>query len=339
MTRAHDGPRNGRPARPAALPDDADPVERLRALVGYAALAPSSHNTQPWRFHVEEGRVELFADPERWLRVADDDRRELYLSVGCALENLLVAAEHFGYAHEVRRFPDRSRGDLVAAVRLVPGGSPSAERGHGLFEAITSRQTSHRPFSSAHVSDLALMRLREAVVEDGVRLVLSRATGVRRRVEELVARADRVEYADPAFRAELAGWVGRGAFGTPWPLSRLAEAALRHVDVGGRVARQDAALVAGAPVIGLLATEDDGPPAQVRAGQVVERVWLRAAALGLAAQPLSAPLQVPELKREVAALVDEAGAGEWHPQHLFRLGVREGAEKHAPRRPLDEVLE
>lgn len=332
MNTVHHAPR--RQGKPRAAASAAGP-DRLREIVRLATLAPSSHNTQPWRFHAEGDRVEVFADFGRWLRVADDDRRELYLSVGCALENLLVAAEHFGCAHEVALFPDPVRYDLIAAVRLSEGGAPSPFRGPGLFEAIPLRHTSHAPFTPDHVSDVSLRRLEECAAEPGVRLVLTRDAGLRRGMEALVARADALEFADRAFRSELAGCVGRGAFGTPWPWSRVAAAALRHVDVGPRVARKDAALVAGAPVLGLVSTGLDDRESRVRAGQVVERVWLTAASLGLAVQPLSAPLQVPELRAAVAAL---PGAPAGLPQHAFRLGCAAGREKHTPRRPLEEVM-
>jgi nitroreductase len=328
------GARRRAPA--AALPGGDSPADRLRALVGYAAMAPSSHNTQPWRFHVRGDGVDLLADFGRWLRVADDDRRELYLSIGCALENLLVAAEHFGYAHEVRRFPDPAREELVAAVRLVPGGAPSPLRPAGLFAAIPLRHTSRLPFTRDHVSDVALRRLAEAGEEEGIRLVLSRDPAARRRVESLVSRADALEYADPAFRAELAGWIGRGALGTPWPLSRIAGAAVRHLNMGDRMAKRDAALVSSAPVLGLVLTERDDREARLRAGQAAERVWLTAASFGLALQPLSAPLQVPGLREEMAELAEIPG---WHLQHAFRLGVPEGKERHAPRRPVEELME
>ena len=79
---------------------------QLRFLLRYAILAPSVKNTQPWRFAIEENRVRIFADPDRVLHVTDPNRRELYISLGCALENLLVAAEHFGFRHEVFYFPE-----------------------------------------------------------------------------------------------------------------------------------------------------------------------------------------------------------------------------------------
>ena len=89
-------------------PESGSPEARLAFLVRYAAIAPSSHNTQPWSFEVGEGGVDLHIEEAGWLRVADQDRRELHVSLGCALENLLVAAEHFGYGHRTTYFPQAS---------------------------------------------------------------------------------------------------------------------------------------------------------------------------------------------------------------------------------------
>jgi nitroreductase len=79
--------------------------EQLRFLLQYAVLAPSSKNTQPWRFSIGKKTVGVYADLTRWQPVADRGRRELYISLGCALENLLVAGEQFGFSHEVSYFP------------------------------------------------------------------------------------------------------------------------------------------------------------------------------------------------------------------------------------------
>ncbi len=62
-------------------------TDRLRFLVRYAVLAPSSHNTQPWKFRIADDRIDVFMDQSRWLKVADDDQRELHISIACALEN------------------------------------------------------------------------------------------------------------------------------------------------------------------------------------------------------------------------------------------------------------
>ena len=72
--------------------DDTGRATVDRRLLEAAVQAPSSHNTQPWLFRVEDGAVHLLADRTRALPVNDPDDRELTISCGCALLNLRVAA-------------------------------------------------------------------------------------------------------------------------------------------------------------------------------------------------------------------------------------------------------
>jgi nitroreductase len=88
------------------FPSGESTEEKIRFLLGYAILAPSSHNSQPWKFLIQDDTVLIFTDNNQWLKVADADQREMHISVGCALENLLIAAEHFGYGHAVEYFPE-----------------------------------------------------------------------------------------------------------------------------------------------------------------------------------------------------------------------------------------
>ena len=100
------------------FPINSSSEEKLTFLLNYAILAPSSHNSQPWKFNVTNDEILVFADKSRWLQVADADQRELYISLGCALENLIIAADHFGYNCSVAYFPGEK--DLVAKVVLQP---------------------------------------------------------------------------------------------------------------------------------------------------------------------------------------------------------------------------
>jgi len=103
------------------FPREGSSTEKMKFLLRYAILAPSSHNSQPWKFRIQDSEINIFTDKDRWLKVADADQRELYISVGCALENLLIAAEHFGYAHQEEYFPE-GEDSLVAVVRLISKG-------------------------------------------------------------------------------------------------------------------------------------------------------------------------------------------------------------------------
>ena len=142
------------------------PIEtQLRFLLRYAILAPSVKNSQPWIFQVESGTVRIFADPERALAVTDPDQRELYISLGCALENLLVAAEHFGLGHEVTYFPEPDRPELAASVAFAPGGTPSPVRAGITLDAIAKRHNDNSVYRFVPVPEEVCRRLdRKSVV-------------------------------------------------------------------------------------------------------------------------------------------------------------------------------
>ena len=76
--------------------------DQLWFLLHYAVLAPSTHNTQPWRFAVLESEgIALYADYSRRMPVIDPGNRELVISLGAALFNLRVAAAHFAMPCEI----------------------------------------------------------------------------------------------------------------------------------------------------------------------------------------------------------------------------------------------
>jgi hypothetical protein len=295
--------------------------DKARFLLQYAVLAPSSHNTQPWRFAVRGPTVHLYADPDRWLRVADPDRRELHISLGCALENLLIAAEHFGLEHSTELTPDRHDPDLLATVHLeAPSGNgaePSACRPAGLFEAITRRRTTRQVYREREIPDDALKRLRTVCREDGVRLLLIDDPEAKAWVEQLIAETDERQFDDPAWRAELGECLGEGAFGDRWPVAKLSKMVVTKFDLGESVARRDTEAFASAPIFGVIISLEDDPATRVRIGQVFERVYLTATALGLCLQPVS---QILELGAPKDVLGDVLQIGAAIPQQPFRLG-------------------
>jgi nitroreductase len=317
------------------FPCNRDAAQRLAFLLRYAILAPSSHNTQPWKFAVSRDEIAIFVNKDRWLRVADPDQRELYTSVGCALENLFIAAEHFGYGHQVTYFPEAANQKLVATVEFLPGHRASSFRSPELFDAISVRHTNHKPYDPQPLPEALLGRLRACVVEEGISLHLTGDLEIKRKADKLVNRADAIQFADAAFREELSHWIGEGAFGTPWLLAKLAQLALANLDLGKHTAKKDGQLLLGAPVFGILCAKENDRLSQVKVGQVFERIYLTATALGIRLQPMSQLTAAPEIRVELAHLIPEKDT---FPQQPFRLGYAKPEPSHTPRRPLEEVM-
>jgi len=321
--------------RPDEFPRCGDATAQARFLVRYAILAPSIGNTQPWAFVAAGNRIEVRADLSRWLPAADPQKRELFLSLGCALENLLVAAEQFGFSHRVEYGARPDVDGVAATVTLSTPGRPSLLRTPELFSAIGVRHTSRRPFESRPVLSQDRHRLLSLRVEPDLKLVLNWDRAMRRTFRRWVVEADAAQFTDPAWRQELAHWTGRGGFGGPSPLAKVREAVLLRVDTGRSRAKRDSNLVSSAPVFGLIGSQRDNRESQVKAGQLYERLCLGAASLGIAVQPLSQVLAVPRVRLQVATLLPGDSLA---PMHAFRMGYTEPERRHTPRRRLEDVL-
>ncbi|HKG27244.1 MAG TPA: hypothetical protein VKB09_16450, partial [Thermomicrobiales bacterium] len=151
----------------------AEPVPAIDALadvfrwaVSYAVLAPSGHNTQPWRFRLEDDAIELHADRTRALPVVDPDDRELTIACGAALLHLRLALEHAGILHEIELLPDGADVDLLARVRVVSF-FPAQPEEDALFAAIPLRRTNRQPFDDRPLPVALASTLAETVAAEG----------------------------------------------------------------------------------------------------------------------------------------------------------------------------
>src|SRR6266511_5296794 len=116
--------------------------EGLLALVGAATLAPSPHNAQAWLFAVGRNQIDLYADRARTTGAIDPFRREMYVGLGAALENLVLAAQAEGFAPSVTPMPAGPESTHAARVIL----SRSAPRRSQLYAQIPRRHTNRYAF-------------------------------------------------------------------------------------------------------------------------------------------------------------------------------------------------
>ena len=311
--------------------------EQLRFLIRYAILAPSTRNTQPWRFRVDCERIEIRPDFTRWQPVADPDRRELYLSLGCAIENLIVAAEQFGYRHTVVYQPVSPDEEVAAALAFRPGGRGSAERRGLTLNTLLARRSAHGRFTERELSAADMDALRLCLADRDLDLSFATEPERRRALQGLHRLGHEIALADPGYRRELADWVEGGAFGTPWPVSKFGGAAIASGRMARQLARLDALAVGSAPLLMLISSREDDRQSQIRSGQLLERLWLAATARDLGFQSLSAALATRSLRAGLSSVMDARLP--W-AQQLVRVGHPRRRPGHrTPRRPLDDVID
>lgn len=330
----------------AEFPAAGDASEQLRFLLHYAVLAPSSHNTQPWRFRVGGNEVLLFADRTRALPVVDPDDRELTISCGAALFHLRIALRHFGYRAPTQLLPHAESADVLARVQLGERQDATPEE-HALFYAIPQRRTNRLAFEPQPLPDLLLAELQAAAHDEGAWLHIVTGEPARNAVADLIAEGDRIQMADRRFRRELASWLhaSRSAShdGIPayaYGVNQLLDFAtpafalvIRTFDMGKGIGAADRDFAAGSPLLAVLGTDTDDPLGWLTAGQAMARALLHARAKGVWTSFLNPPIEVEELRPRLLAILGRAG----HPQLVLRMGYGTDV-KPTPRRPVGEVL-
>ncbi|WP_277183267.1 nitroreductase family protein [Caballeronia sp. BR00000012568055] len=322
----------------------ADDAIKLRFALRYAALAPSNHNAQPWRFLVDGTTVLVCADRNRALSVVDPYDRELIMGCGAALFNLRVALQRFGLGYTIKLFPDPDDPDVLARVR-VDRGSPRDTSIATLFDVMTRRVTNRSAFAPTPVPEDIQDALVQAALAEGVDAVSIGRTDIRDRVAELVTQADHLQLRDVRFRRELASWIYTGTHGDGMPAYAgsvgglldftvpIMAAAIRTFAMDDGIAASHQRLLDHSPMLLCIGTGEDSPFAWLACGQALERVLLTATKFELSASFLNQPIEVEQLRsvlrREIAM--------EALPQVLLRIG-RAPSVMHTPRRAMQEVV-
>lgn len=330
----------------SGFPENGTVEEKLKFILNYAILAPSSHNTQPWLFKIDSEAIYLYADWSRGLFVADPQGRELIISCGTALFNLHIALHHFGYQGQITTFPDPKKTNLLACIRL---GYPITESTDDklLFHAIPKRHTNRQNYQWWDAPQSLLRWLQLDAEQEGAWLHIVKKGTVRHQVSDLIVQGEHLLMADSNYRKELANWI-RPAYskthdGIPGyaqgidshldfatPLFALV---LRTFDLGNSIAERSRKLVEHSPAIVVLGTENDTRADWLAVGQALERILLRAEAVGLCSSFLNQPIQIPQLRSELGKVLSQSG----FPQIILRLGFAKEV-KPTPRRTVDEVL-
>ena len=321
-------------------------AEQLQFLLRFAILAPSGHNVQPWRFHIEGTTLEMRSDPSRALPCADPLDRELHISCGAALENLGLAMRHFGRGTILELLPDANQPQLLARLTPGPPCHPSALE-EILFRAIPDRHTYRGPFDSTPIAGPLREHLIEAALFHGLdaRLI---SDDHKEPVANLVAEGDRLLNADPHYRHELSRWMRTNfshqpdgipaySLGLGDTLSLLAPFFVYACNQGESLARDDREKLLSAPLALVLCSPSDDPKGWLQTGRGLQRLWLTAVSGGLQASFLNQPIQVPSLRQQLRELLDTSG----HPQLLLRLGYPDPKRdpRPTPRRPIADVTE
>lgn len=313
----------------------------LRDLIRYSTLAANGHNTQPWRFRVSERRIEILADFTRRTPAVDPDDHHLFTSLGCAAENLSLAAGASGRPGDIR-FDPANDGAIVFEF------SGAANQISPLYDAIPLRQSTRAEFDGRGVSAADLRILAAAADTPGVDLVLVTDRPAMTQVRDMVLSGNSTQIADAAFVRELKTWLrfsprhaletGDGLFsatsGVPvlpsWLGPTMFDMTFKADAENAKYAKQ----IQSSAGIAVFVAEKEDPEHWVLVGRACQRFALQATALGMKHAFINQPVEVARLRPELATLVGMPGR---RPDIVMRFGYGP-ALPFSARRAVDTVL-
>jgi hypothetical protein len=309
-------------------------------LVRYATLAPSSHNTQCWKFALENRAITILPDPLRRCPAVDPDDHHVFVSLGCATENLVHAALAHGFKAEAAF--DTTRETIRVAL------APIRAEWSPLFKAIPARQCTRGDYDSKPLSNQELSLLERAGTSNGVRTLLITERPELERVLDYVVQANTAQMADPAFVREIRSWIRfngieavhkrdglySASTGNPNIPTWLGELAFdwifRSKRENDRYARQIRSSAGIAVIVGQSADKAHW----VEVGRCYERFALQATALGIRNALVNQPVEVQAVRPRFATAFGLTGQ---RPDLIVRFG-RGPTMPSSLRRPVQDVL-
>ncbi len=311
--------------------------KQIEFLCRYAILAPSVHNVQPWRFEIDNSTLRVFLAKERTLEAGDPTGREGWLSIGAAIENLLVAAKYFGLsAAEIRRNAHSVEYAFTpgqADLHLEP-----------LMQAMVNRASNREPYSSTPVARETLDEI-AGNQDEGVQVVASSDRKLIELIANLTGRAIAIALGNPSFRDELSSLV-RSSWtkkSTGMPGFGLAVSGARSLienklirsgataDAQGKK-EHDVLIHSGAVV--LVFADGDTQPYWINAGRAYQRAALVATAHSLDTATMAATVEAADFHLDVERYCDTGG----RLLAVMRIGHSGKPARHSPRLAAHEVV-
>jgi len=328
----------------------------LGAVAG-AVLAASPHNTQPWIFEVGPGAVDVFVDAARTTGAVDPFRREQYVGLGCALENLVLGCRARGLQPDVTLLPDGADAPRVAHVALSDG----APEPSSLFDAIGDRHTNRGPYQPRAVTAETLAALVDMTDLPGLAVHWITDLEPKKAFSQLLIDAAEALTSDEQQSRDGFIWFrdsnddvqrhrdglvldGQGLTPLVLSMAKLLPASSRAAGDRFWVKQTKTVHTATAAAYGVITTASPGDrQTQLHAGRLLQRIHLTATSRDIALQHMNQITERMDREQATGAAATFAPRfadllpADGHPLLTFRVGYPVREARPTPRRSAAEV--
>lgn len=306
---------------------------RIHFILRYAVLAPSTHNSQPWLFSVTENSCTVFIDRSVQIQEADPEGRDLYISIGCCIENIVLAAQYFGLHTRVELGEDAN--EHVAQIFFEE--DAVEENYPGLFHYIVKRQNVRGIFENK-IPEISIEELRNLNIFDGIQIHMSTDRKKIAAAADMTAEAITTAYSRSSFRQEMSQWIHHNyskertglhgyTLGVPVFLSFILPYIIRWFNVGKKLAGLNKQTVTSSPAICVFTAEENTRAHWVNTGRLAERVMLFIQSRGYQTAIYVASIEIGDFRSQLQDLFHLDN----EPQFLFCFGKINAKFPYTPR--------
>lgn len=310
------------------FPKNGTVEDKIKFLVGYGVLAPSTHNTQPWIFDVVGNKLTISPNTNRKLSVGDPNSWGLNISIGACAENIVQAATVFGFKSFVKHQTESS---------II-----SFEEGHEKdkysLNNLLNRSSDKLLYQSKPIPKDIVGKLKELDSSD-IKVQIISDTEIKDIITANHLDAAKKVAKNPKFALELSDWLrpnnskefdGMPGFviGNTQAKSVIGIKVLKkRPQLLQKLVSKDKELLDSSAAIAVFTAKDTSAVSIKNAGGAIERFWLKATEEGLVAHPLFASIQDVKAREKLKLLLET----ELTPVFLMRLGYSNNDKPHTPR--------
>ena len=310
-------------------------------IASYASKAPSGHNTQPWKFHITDSTITVLPNLDVALPVVDRNNRELFISLGCAVENLCIAASYFGYTTHIIEC------SIEAIILELTKNALTIE--DSLFHQIEKRQTNRNIYNGNKISDGILQQLQSIPKENGIQFYFTEInTPFANTITQYIMKGNEIQMADIAFKNELLSWMRFNkkqvdathnglsylVFGNP-PLPRILARPIVSLFLKPNAQnKSDRKKIDSSSHFVVCATQRDTIEEWINLGRTLQRFLLKVTEIGISYAFLNQPCEVAALAFD---LREKLPVNKEHPTLIMRIGYAKQIP-YSPRKKIETLL-
>ena len=310
-------------------------------IASYASKAPSEHNTQPWKFHITDSTITVLPNLDVALPVVDRNNRELFISLGCAVENLCIAASYFGYTTHIIECSIE-----VIILELTKNALTIED---SLFHQIEKRQTNRNIYNGNKISDGILQQLQSIPKENGIQFYFTEInTPFANTITQYIMKGNEIQMADIAFKNELLSWMRFNkkqveathnglsylVFGNP-PLPRILARPIVSLFLKPNAQnKSDRKKIDSSSHFVVCASQRDTIEEWINLGRTLQRFLLKVTEIGISYAFLNQPCEVAALAFD---LREKLPVNKEHPTLIMRIGYAKQIP-YSPRKKIETLL-